>query len=529
MATMQNDVGPGVGRSGRLRVVILKPSKYAADGYVERFQRGFMPNSTIAHMASLTPQEVAGTTCTVEVVDEYVHGTLGYLESLRSESACTTLLALVGIQTHQFHRALDLAAFARSRGVEHLVLGGPHPMTCDTSELHGRGIAFALAEAELVWPSILEDAVAGELAPVYGNERRWQARLDPPVLVPPSRRDLKRYVVPLLGVYPARGCPYVCNFCSVIKIAGRQVRSQPVDTTIATLKAARAAGVRYVMFTSDNFNKYPQAPELLEAMIAERVRLPFFVQCDVQIERQEELLALMARAGCFQMLVGVESFRREALREAHKLQNRPERYARIVELARTYGITTHFTNILGFPTDTEVTIREHLEAILELDPDLASFYILTPCPGTDQYADFLSRGWIIERNLDRYDASCVTWSHPNLEPRRWEDLVFGCYREYYRQDRVARRLARIVRSRWDFRTAGKLQAIAGYSMQCRLAVRRRAHPMAGGFGRVCRDAVADYAHLRRRTWGFDLAPLPRNLTLSAADEALNRNAKLRVV
>jgi hypothetical protein len=336
-----------------LRVVILKPSKYAEDGFVERFRRGFMPNSTVVHLASLTPPEVAGARCEVATVDEYVHGDLAYLDLLRGDSSRTTLLALVGVQSHQLHRALDLAALARARGVEHCVVGGPHPMTCDTSELHGRGVAFALAEAELVWPAILADAAAGELAPVYGGDRRWQERLDPPVLVPPGRRDLGRYAVPLLGVYPARGCPYVCNFCSVIKIAGRQVRSQPVATTIASLRAARAAGVRYVMFTSDNFNKYPEAADLLEAMAAERLRLPFFVQCDVQVERQEGFLALLARAGCFQIFVGAESFSREALRGAHKLQNHPERYARIVELCRAHGMTTHFSNILGFPSDTE--------------------------------------------------------------------------------------------------------------------------------------------------------------------------------
>lgn len=47
--------------------------------------------------------------------------------------------------------------------------------------------------------------------------------------------------MPLLGIYPARGCPYVCNFCSVIKLAGRAVRSQPVETTLASLRAAKAA------------------------------------------------------------------------------------------------------------------------------------------------------------------------------------------------------------------------------------------------------------------------------------------------
>jgi radical SAM superfamily enzyme YgiQ (UPF0313 family) len=511
-----------------LRVVILKPSKYAVDGSVERFRRGFMPNSTLAHMASLTPVEVAGAACSVETVDEYVHTDLRYLDRLRADASRTTLLALVGVQSHQFHRALDLAALARARGVEHCVIGGPHPMTCDTAAFHGRGAAFALAEAELVWPQILEDAAAGELAPVYGADGRWQARLDPPVLVPPPRRDLRRYAVPLLGVYPARGCPYVCNFCSVIKIAGRQVRSQPVATTLATLKAAQAAGVRYVMFTSDNFNKYPEAAELLEAMIAERVRLPFFVQCDVQIAGQEPLVALLARAGCFQMFVGVESFRREALAGAHKLQNHPDRYAGIIALCRAHGVTSHFSNILGFPTDTEDTIHEHLAALRALDPDLASFYLLTPIPGTDQYAEFLAHGLITATNLDRFDGSSVTWRHPNLPPQRWEALLYRGYREFYRSTAVARRLARAARPRWDFRTPGKLFSIAGYALQSRLAARTRAHPMAGGIGRVRQDSAADYAQLRRRTWDVDLAPLPDNLALSPSDEAINRRARLRV-
>lgn len=51
------------------------------------------------------------------------------------------------------------------------------------------------------------------------------------------------------------------------------------------------------MFTSDNFNKYPQASELLEAMIDERLGMKFFVQCDTQIGKQEALVELLGRAG----------------------------------------------------------------------------------------------------------------------------------------------------------------------------------------------------------------------------------------
>jgi radical SAM superfamily enzyme YgiQ (UPF0313 family) len=510
----------------RLRVVLIKPSKYDERGDVERFRRGFMPNSTLAYLASLTPPAVDGVPCGVVAIDEYVQSDLGYLDQLAPQPGARTLVALVGVQSHQIHRALDLSALAAERGADGVVVGGPHPMTCDTTELQESGVAFALAEAELVWPAILRDALAGTLRPVYGREQRWQRTLDPPVLQPPARRDLERYAVPLLGVYPARGCPYVCSFCSVIKIAGRAVRSQPVETTVRSLIAAKRAGVRYVMFTSDNFNKIPDARPLLEAMIEERIRLPFFAQCDAMVYRQEELVELMARAGCFQMFVGAESFSREALKAAHKLQNHPERYAEIVALCRKYGISSHFSNILGFPSDDEPSIAEHLRVLRALAPDLASFYVLTPIPGTEQYDEFLRDGLIEEKNLDRFDGSRVVWRHPRLAPDRLMTLLYDAYRAYNPATDVVRRLARTARRRWDFRTAGELFSIFGYAAQSRIGARTRSHPMAGGIRRVRLDAARDYATLRRARFGLDLVPLPRSLALAPADEELNRTAKL---
>src|SRR6185503_10404756 len=301
-----------------------------------------MPNSTLSYLQSLTPADVDGVKTDVVTIDEYVHTDLEYLDQLQRDPNRRTLLAFAGVQSHQFQRALDLGAFAHSRGVEGVVIGGPHPMTCDTSELHGRGVSFCMSEAEGVWEDILRDALAGDLAPVYGDDARWVPKLDPPALVPPSARSLKRYAIRMLGIYPARGCPFTCNFCSVIKIAGRQVRSQPVATTIESLRHAKAAGVQFIMFTSDNFNKYADAQALLEQMIAENLRIPFFAQCDTQVSKQEELVALMARAGCFEIFVGVESFDRKTLLGAHKTQNHPSTYGNIVALCRKYRIISHF-------------------------------------------------------------------------------------------------------------------------------------------------------------------------------------------
>ena len=502
-----------------LRVVILKPSKYRPDGYVERFRWGFMPNSTVPYMRSMTPAGLDGTQVEVYTIDEYVHTDLRYLSLLKQPRSGRTLLALVGVQSHQFHRALDLAAYARRNGCL-AVIGGPHVMTCDTSMLQGRGVSFALAEAELVWREILEDAASGELRPVYGSATRWQQDLEAPIVVPPGRQDLRRYVIPMLGLYPARGCPFTCNFCSVIKIAGRRIRSQSIDTTLASLRAAKAGGVRTIMFTSDNFNKYPEAEELLSAIVEERLGLKFFVQCDTQIARQERLVVLLAEAGCFQMFVGVESFNRQTLLAARKGQNRPEMYREIVRLCREHGISSHFSNIIGFPQDTEGDVDRHLEMLRELGPTFASFYILCPIPGTEQYDEFVAEGLVTEDNLDRFDTTCLTWRHPHLSREQLAGLLFRCYRKFYSTGHAMRNL---MHQSW-FRS-GVLAESAGItaaSLFNRYCTWRRTHPMSGGVMRVLRDRVDDYLALRKELFSFKLVPLPHSLKLSEAESLLNR-------
>jgi radical SAM superfamily enzyme YgiQ (UPF0313 family) len=226
------------------------------------------------------------------------------------------------------------------------------------------------------------------------------------------------------------------------------------------------------------------------------------------------------------MFVGVESFSREALRAAHKFQNYPDTYDRIVELCRKHRITSHFSNIIGFPSDDEKAVLEHLRQLRALDPDVATFYLLTPIPGTDQYEEFLSEGLITTDNLDRLDGTCVTWRHPRLSPETWKALLLRCYREFYTGRDNLRRILRAIRGRWDYRTVGSLMTVAGYAALARRSVKKGEHPMSGGSGRVRLDRVSDYAALRRDWYGVDLVALPHGLALSPSDEAINRQAKL---
>lgn len=496
----------------QLRVVLIKPSKYGLDGSVERFKKGYMPNATLWHIASLTPSQIRNVPVTVHTVDEYVWQDLDYLRLLHHDPDVITLVALVGVQSHQFHRALDLAAYARHHGVHHCVIGGPHPMTCDTTSLQGRGVSFALAEAELIWQQILEDAIADKLQPVYGAERRWANQLPSVVVNPPSQADLARYGAPILGLYPVRGCPYKCNFCSVIKISGRQVRSPDIESTLESLRRAKRAGVKIIKFVSDNLNKFPQARELLQAMIDENIGLPFYCQCDTHVAKDPELVELLGRAGCYEMFVGVESFNRQTLKAAGKYHNHPNHYSEIIQLCNEVGIRPHFSNIIGFPEDDENEILHHLDVLKTLHPRIASFYVLTPIPGTEQYDDFRAAGRISERNLDRFDGSCYTWEHPKLSQKILVDLLYRCYVEYY---------AFLLKNR------NLPDDDRGFVLFCRYTAGLRRHPMAGGYDRIRIDALEDYSALRRETFDIDLALLPDSLRLSVHDEELNRGADWR--
>jgi hypothetical protein len=304
----------------------------------------------------MTPTEVNGTPTDVQSVDEYVHTDLRYLSLLRRPQSGGTLVAMVGVQSHQFHRALDLAACARRNGCM-AVIGGPHVMTCDTTPLQGHGVSFAQAEAELVWLEILKDAADGDLKPVYGRE-----------------------------------------------------------------------------------------------------------------------------AGCFQMFVGVESFNRQTLLAAKKGQNRPDTYRDIVRLCRAHAISSHFSNIIGFPQDTEREVHEHLEVLRALSPTWVSFYVLCPIPGTEQYDDFMAAGLVTEKNLDRFDTTCLTWRHPFFSPEQLSELLFACYRKFFSLRHALRNL-RDLSPRYGNGILGEMMGSVAMSLFSRHCAWRRTHPMSGGVAR----------------------------------------------
>jgi coproporphyrinogen III oxidase-like Fe-S oxidoreductase len=220
------------------------------------------------------------------------------------------------------------------------------------------------------------------------------------------------------------------------------------------------------------------------------------------------------------MFVGVESFNRQTLLAARQGQNRPEMYRDIVRLCREHGISPHFSNIIGFPQDTEEDVDRHLEMLRELGPTFASFYILCPIPGTEQYDEFVAEGLVTEDNLDRFDTTCLTWRHPHFSCEQLSGLLFRCYRRFYSSGHAGRNLMHLGWRRSS--VLAESVGITAMSLFNRYCTWRRTHPMSGGVMPVLLDRVDEYLPLRKNAFGFELAPLPRSLQLVAADSLLKR-------
>ena len=208
---------------------------------------------------------------------------------------------LVGItcMTHQAPRAYALADRFRARGVR-VILGGIHP-TVLPEEAGAHADAVVVGEAEPVFGRVLEDALAGRLAPVYRSPEATGDVLEIPV----ARREAlgKRRYLTRQVLQTTRGCPYDCPFCTVTPYFGRRFRHRPTADVLAEVGAFPK---KLVVFLDDDvLAQRHHAMELLKGLAPLGKR--WASQATLKCAEDPELLKLVANSGCLGLFVGVES------------------------------------------------------------------------------------------------------------------------------------------------------------------------------------------------------------------------------
>lgn len=456
-------------RLRRLRLYLIKPSKYDDDGYVIRHWKGVLPSNSLACLYGLTEdvrrRQVlgAGLQWKTELLDETVQK-IGVEKIIRSSrrSDTKTIICLVGVQSNQFPRASDLALAFRKAGLD-VLIGGFHvsgvlAMSSEPSSelktLLEAGVTLVAGEVEGRWEGILKDALEGTLQPVY------HFLATPPDLSEAPMPEiaeglLNRYAVRYFATLDCgRGCPFQCSFCTVINVQGRRMRFRRVEDILNLIRENfRRHQIKHYFFTDDNFSRNKNWENIFEALARlreeENIRVTFMMQVDTQSYRIPNFIEKAARAGCSQVFIGVESLNEGNLKAAGKTQNSTERFQELIEAYREAEIVTHSAYIIGFPFDSPESVRSDIDRLqTELETEQASFFMLTPLPGSMDYQGLLRQQVILDHDLNNYDSFHETLRHSRMKPGEWTRAYQDAWKNFYGVENMVRILKRAKARRY---------------------------------------------------------------------------------
>jgi radical SAM superfamily enzyme YgiQ (UPF0313 family) len=433
-------------------IVIIKPSKYDDDGYVIRHFRGVLPSNTLACLAGLT-QDAAerkalgeNTAITVELLDDSVQK-IPVQRIIQSHHLPhqRTIIALAGVQSNQFPRASDLARRFRAGGLQ-VLIGGFHisgtlalsqRMTPEIQELLDIGVTVVKGEVEDSWVDILRDAAADRLKPLYDFMDHKPDLTDQPIPLV-HRKYLKKFIVSNFGTIDcSRGCPFNCTFCTIINVQGREMRLRSPQKLIQTLRDHyHRRRLSFYFFTDDNFARNGNWREIFRMLIdlreKERIPIKFMIQVDTKSYKIPDFITLAARAGCTQVFIGMESINPDNLKAAGKVQNNVEDYENLIAAWHKAKIATHVAYIFGFPFDTPESIRLDVQRLQnELRVEQASFFMLTPLPGSQDHRNMVEHGEPMHPDLNDYDSFHEVIRHPNFIPGELEASYREAWKNFY--------------------------------------------------------------------------------------------------
>ncbi|HTW72330.1 MAG TPA: radical SAM protein, partial [Acetobacteraceae bacterium] len=195
------------------------------------------------------------------------------------------LVGMVGVQSNQYPRAMDLARRFRRLGID-VAIGGFHVsgtlamlpgITPELQEATDLGIALYAGEAEDGLEDLLRDAHAGTLRSVYNH----MAALPNLAGVPIPRLPVDRIsrTAGFMTTFDAgRGCPFQCSFCTIINVQGRISRRRTPDDVEAIVRHNAAQGVHSFFITDDNFARNKDWEPIFDRLIALREQCGFGIK-----------------------------------------------------------------------------------------------------------------------------------------------------------------------------------------------------------------------------------------------------------
>jgi Radical SAM superfamily len=481
----------------RFCLVLVKPSHYDDDGYVIQWFRSAIPSNSLAALYGLgkecAEQRVLGEDVAIELhaFDETNTRIRPGRIARLIESAGSGMVMLVGVQSNQFPRALDIARALRDRGLQVAIggfhvsgvismLGGVDP---DLDRAKAMGVSLFAGEAEERLADLLRDAHAGRLQPLY-NFMHDLPNLAGAALPMLKAERVKRTAGAVTSFDAGRGCPYQCSFCTIINVQGRKSRRRSPDDIEAVVRRNLAQGLRRYFITDDNFARNkdwePILDRLIELREREGLKFSIIIQVDTLCHKLPSFIEKCARAGVRRVFIGLENINPGSLAGAKKRQNKITEYRKMLLAWKAHGVLTYAGYILGFPDDTLESIQRDIAIIQrELPIDLLEFFYLTPLPGSEDHQKLFRAGVAMDPDMNKYDLNHVTTGHARMSAAEWARAYDLAWQRYYSFDHIETVLRRAAATRMS---VGNTLLLACWFKGC-IEI-EGLHPLEGGYFRI---------------------------------------------
>ena len=457
----------GNGTKKKFFVELIKPSHYDDDGYVIQWMKSFIPSNSLACIYGLTHDAAVRNTLGDDV--EFVVNSYDEMNAVIPIADIISrfkknegygVIFLVGVQTNQFPRAIDIARQFRNEDIQ-VAIGGFHASGCiamlpelpdELKEAMEMGITLFTGEAEEGrLAEVFKDAYRRSMKSIYNYLGDLPGLEGQPTPIMPEK-VAERYVT-RIGVFDAgRGCSFQCSFCTVINVQGRKSRFRNADEVEKLIRYNLSHNIKEFFITDDNFARNKNWEAILDRLIDLRENhgfkhMKFTMQIDTLSYKIPNFVSKAVRAGCKRVLIGLESINPENLKSVKKGQNKIAEYREMFQTWRNARVVTVAFYILGFPSDTPERIERDIKTIQqELPVDILQFSCLTPLPGSEDHKNNYLQGVWMDPDLNKYDLEHVTTAHPCMSTEEWEHIYRKAWDIYYSPEHVKILMQRAVAS-----------------------------------------------------------------------------------
>lgn len=235
---------------------------------------------------------------------------------------------------------------------------------------------------------------------------------------------------PSIGMVTSRGCPGKCTFC-FSEMFGSQIRFVSPARIIQHIELLQKNyGIREISFYDDTFTANKKnVIELCHLILDKKIKISW--SCFARVDTvTQELLILMKKAGCHQIMYGFETTDENILKNINK-QTDLNQFQNALIWTKAAKINIRGAFMLGNPGETKESMERTLDFAKSSGIQFAIFNITTPYPGTAMYKEYFLKNSLLHMNWDLYNLAEPILKLDTVSDEEVKKYYRKSYRDFY--------------------------------------------------------------------------------------------------